>query len=107
MGTLVGVKLAVGVWLGGNGVEVEVGSGPICSLQAERETSKQMAENVMRIIRCELLKKVLGRKVILFCRNRDFNDKATPIYFTQFGVGKSGRESIFSAGWTGFTDMQG
>jgi len=48
VGTSVRVKLAVGVRLGGTGVEVKVGSGLNCSLQAESENRIQIVENTMR-----------------------------------------------------------
>ena len=60
VGTPVGVKLAVGVELGGTKVEVEVGSGPNCSLQAESENRMQIADNRIWKIGREGAERYLG-----------------------------------------------
>jgi len=52
VGASVGVRLAVGVRLGGIDVEVGVATGLNCSLQAERVNRKQNVENTIRIIGC-------------------------------------------------------
>ena len=86
MGTLVGVKLVVGVWLGGIRVAVGVGTDLSCNLHAERETRMQNEENTMRNIRNDLWELVLERQVILFCANGNINDKGATVYFTYFRV---------------------
>ena len=55
MEALVGVKLAVGVELGGTRVDVGLGTGVSCNLQPESETRIQIAEITARNNRCDLV----------------------------------------------------
>jgi len=88
------------------GVEVEVGSGPSCNLQAESKNMIQIAESTIRNIEWEFPGRILGWKIILFYRKGNFDGKSNPVHFAQFGVGQTGRQIVFSVGWTGLAYMQ-